>query len=188
MILLGNGIEEYTISVIGFINKRIDDVVPTVTVHTFPNQKPWITGNIHTKQKSRAAAFKERDTNLDAYKKSRYTLRKTIKQAKCKYRIKIESYYTCFDTCLMWQGLKTITDYKGKHNRELPSGASLPDELNAFYAHVEASNTEECMGAPAVQEDCVITLSVADVSKTVKQVNIHKATGPEGIPGRVLKA
>jgi hypothetical protein len=36
-------------------------------------------------------------------------------------------------------------------------------------------------------DDYVITLSVADVSKTFKQVNIHKATRPVGLPGRVLK-
>ena len=88
----------------------------------------------------------------------------------------------------MWQGLKTITDYKGKASRELPSDGSLPDELNAFYARFEASNTEACTRAPAVLGDCVITLSVADVNKTFKQVNIHKATGPEGLPGCVLKA
>jgi hypothetical protein len=41
-----NGIEEYTTSVISFINKCIDDVVTAVTVSTYPNQKPWITGNI----------------------------------------------------------------------------------------------------------------------------------------------
>ena len=34
----------------------------------------------------------------------------------------------------------------------------------------------------------MITLSVADVSKTFKQVNIHKAAGPDRLPGRVLKA
>ena len=34
----------------------------------------------------------------------------------------------------------------------------------------------------------MITLSVADVSKTFKQVNIHKAAGPDGLPGRVLRA
>ena len=34
-----NGIEEYTTSVTGFINKCIDDIVPTVTVRTYPNQK-----------------------------------------------------------------------------------------------------------------------------------------------------
>ena len=49
-------------------------------------------------------------------------------------------------------------------------------------------NTEAYMRAPAVLDDCVITLSVADVNKTFKQVNIHKAAGPDGLPGRVLKA
>ena len=34
----------------------------------------------------------------------------------------------------------------------------------------------------------LITLSAADVSKTFKQVNIHKAAGPDGSPGRVLRA
>jgi hypothetical protein len=69
----------------------------------------------------------------------------------------------------MWQGLKTITDSKGKPIHELPSDASLPDELNAFYARFKASNTEAC----------VITLSVADVSRTFKQGNIHKAASPD---------
>ena len=49
-----NGIEVYTTSVIGFINKGIDDVVPTVTVRTYPNQKPWITGNICIELMARA--------------------------------------------------------------------------------------------------------------------------------------
>ena len=88
----------------------------------------------------------------------------------------------------MWQGLKTITDYTGKRRRELLSDASLSDELNAFYACFEASNTEACTRAPAVLDDCVTMLSVADVSKTFKQVNIHKAAGPDGLTGRVLKA
>jgi hypothetical protein len=66
-----NGIEEYTTSVIGFINKCIDDVVLTVTVRTYTNQKPWITGNIRFKLKAGVATFKERNTNPDAYKKSR---------------------------------------------------------------------------------------------------------------------
>ena len=82
-------------------------------------------------------------------------------------------------------GLETITDYKGKHSYELPSDTNLPDELNYFYARFEASNTEPCMRAPAVPDDCVTTLSEVDVSKTFKQVNIHKAAG---LPGRVFRA
>ncbi|CDQ60434.1 unnamed protein product [Oncorhynchus mykiss] len=91
----------------------------------------------------------------------------------------------------MWQGLKSVKDYKGKPRCKLHSDASLPDELNAFYSRFEASNTEACTRAPAVLGDCVITLSVADVNKTFKQVNIHKAAGPGhvlGLPGRVLEA
>ena len=62
-----DGIDEYITSVTGFINKCIENVVPTVTVRTYPNQKPWITGNICTELKGRAAAFKERDSNPETY-------------------------------------------------------------------------------------------------------------------------
>ena len=92
---------------------------------------------------------------------------KTIKQAKCHYKTKIESYYTGSDVRQIWQDLtQTITDYKGKHSRELPSDTSLPHELIYFYTRFEASNTETCMKATAVPDDCVITLSADDVSKT----------------------
>ena len=98
-----DGIEEYTTSVIGFINKCIDNIVSTVTLRTYSNQRPWITVNIRTELKGRAAVFKVQDSNPGAYKKSRYALRQTIKQAKRQYRAKIEYYAR-----RMWQGLKTI--------------------------------------------------------------------------------
>ena len=34
----------------------------------------------------------------------------------------------------------------------------------------------------------MIKLSVAGVSKTFKQINIHKSTGPDGLPRLILKA
>ena len=49
-----DGIEEYTTS------------VPIVTVRTYPNQKPWITGNIFTELKGRTDPFKVRDSNPEA--------------------------------------------------------------------------------------------------------------------------
>ena len=66
-----DGIQEYTTSATGFINKCIDDFVPL-----------WLY--IQT-----AAAFKERNSNPEAYEKSCYALRRTIKQAKHQYRTKI---------------------------------------------------------------------------------------------------
>jgi hypothetical protein len=35
-----DSIEEFTTTVTGFINKCLNDVVPTVTIKTYPNQKP----------------------------------------------------------------------------------------------------------------------------------------------------
>ena len=83
-----NDIEEFTTfpTVTGFINKCIEDAIPTGTVRTYPNQKPWIIGNIRTELKGRAAAFKVWDS--EAYKKSHYALRRTIKQATRQYRAK----------------------------------------------------------------------------------------------------
>ncbi|XP_064879510.1 B-cell receptor CD22-like [Oncorhynchus nerka] len=95
------------------------------------------------------------------HKKSLYALRRTIKQARRHNRTKIESFS---DARRMWQGLQTITDYKGKHSRELPSDTSLADELHSIYALFETSNTEACMRASAVLDNSVIALSVADVN------------------------
>jgi hypothetical protein len=101
---------EFTTSVTGFNNKCIDDVVPTVTVRTYSNQKPRITGNIRTELQVRAAAFKEWNTNPDAYKKSRYNLRWAIKQTKSQYSTKMKSYYPSSDAQRMWQCFETITN------------------------------------------------------------------------------
>ncbi len=65
--------------------------------------------------------------------------------------------------------------------------ASLPDELNTFYARLEADNTESTHTA-AAEEVSPLSLSVADVTRSFKRVNIRKAVGLDGIPGRVLKA
>jgi hypothetical protein len=67
----------------------------------------------------------------------------------------------------------------GKHSGELPSDTSLTVVLNNFYARFKASNTETCMRASAVPDDCVIALSTADVSK---------AALTNGLPGCVLRA
>jgi hypothetical protein len=110
--------------VTGFINKCIEDVVPTVTVCTYPNKKPWITGNIRTELKARAATFSRSGLLIWRNPAMPSTNHQTGKR---QYRTKIESYYPSSDARWLWQGLQIITDYKGKHSRELPSDTSLPD-------------------------------------------------------------
>ena len=117
-----NGIEDYTTSVISFINKCIDDVVPTVTVRTYPNQKPWITGNIRIKLKASAVDFND-GTLFRTLVRNPAMPSDEPSNRQSQYRIKIESYYTGSDARRMWQCLKTIMDYKGKPRRKLPSDA-----------------------------------------------------------------
>ena len=79
----------------------------------------------------------------------------------CQYRTKM--LIRCGKAC------KVLRTRKGNPSRKLPSDSNLPDKLNYFYACFEARNTEACMRAPAVLDDCVITLPLADVSKTLNR-------------------
>jgi hypothetical protein len=47
-----NNIDVYTDTLTEFIRKCTRDVVPTVTIKTYPNQKLWIDGSIHAKLKA----------------------------------------------------------------------------------------------------------------------------------------
>ena len=54
-----NNIDEYAESVSEFIRKCIEDVIPTATIKTFPNQKPWIDGSICVKLKAQTTAINQ---------------------------------------------------------------------------------------------------------------------------------
>uniref|UniRef100_A0A8K9Y355 Endonuclease/exonuclease/phosphatase domain-containing protein n=1 Tax=Oncorhynchus mykiss TaxID=8022 RepID=A0A8K9Y355_ONCMY len=121
-VALENNIDLYAGSVSEFIRKCKGDVVPTVTIKTYPNQKPCRC--IRTKLKARPTAFNHgRLTgNMAEYKQCCYSLHKAIKQAKCQYRDKVESQFNGSDTTHMWQGLKKIS-----HVRD--TDVLLPDKL-----------------------------------------------------------
>ena len=54
-------------------------------------------------------------TGIMAEKTNSVVIPKEIKQAKCRYRDKVESQFNGSDTiCYMLQGLQAITDYKKK--------------------------------------------------------------------------
>ncbi len=90
----------------------------------------------------------------------------------------------------MWQGINNITGFKGNKPATVNIAASLPDELNTFYARFEADNTAHTESAhtAAAEEVSPLSLSVVYVTRSFKRVNIRKAMGPDGIPGCVLKA
>ncbi|KAI3373379.1 hypothetical protein L3Q82_021927, partial [Scortum barcoo] len=103
-----------------------------------------------------------------------------------KVKDKVESHYKGSNTRSMWAGLKTLTDYKKKISSAEVMSASLPDELNTFYARFES--TSPAVEVQKAQEDhCPPVISRADLCRTLKRINTRKAPGPDGIPGRALK-
>ncbi len=181
-------IEAYSDTVTCFIRKCIEDVVPTKTISIYPNQKPWINSNVREALSARTSAFKS--GNTDDRKQASYDLRKSIKATKRQYKNKVEEQFNTNNASSLWQGINNITGFKGNKPAIVNIAASVPDELNTFYAHFEAHNTAHTESAPAASAEEVSPLyhSVADVTQSFKRVNIRKAVGPDGIPGRLLRA
>ncbi len=76
----------------------------------------------------------------------------------------------------MWQGINNITGFKGNKPATVNIAASLPDELNTFYARFKADNNAHTESAPvpaaAAEEVSPLSLSVADVT-TILQTGEH---------------
>ena len=115
--------------------KCIGDVVPTVTIKTYTNQKPCIDRDIHAKLKAQTITFNHGKVtgNMGEYKQCSYSLCKVIKhkQEKHQYRDKVESQFNGSDMRRMWQDLQIINDYKGKIGH-VAYTVLLPDKLNTF--------------------------------------------------------
>ena len=166
-------IDEYTDSVSAYISKCIDDIVPRVNFKTFPNQKPWVNGDVRSKLTARSSAYTSGD--LEALRKSRYDLWKAITDA---YRDKLESRR------MLWT---SIVDYKGRNRSDAWLAASLSDELNTFW--FEVSNTIPMATLAEDQDDCILSLSAADVRRAFKskrsevtRARWHSRPCPQSVP------
>ncbi len=159
-------------------------VVPIKTIRIYPKQETWINSDVRAALSAQTSAFKSR--NIDDRKQASYDLRKSIKAAKRQYKNEIEEQFNTKNTRNMWQG---ITGFKGNKPATMNIATSLSDELNHFYACFEAHNTAHTESAPAdaAEEVSPLSISVTDLTPSFKRVNIHKAMGIDGIPGRVLR-
>ena len=180
-------INAYASSVLDFINTNINSVTTLKQITTFPNQKPWMNREVRLLLKARDIAFRSGDTQ--AYSSSRADLKRGIKKAKHSYKLKIEEHFNNnSDPRRMWQGIQAITDYKPTNTSPQTGEASLPDELNSFYARFDRDNQEAAIKAVLTTDNQPLTLSSTDVCAALSRTNARKAAGPDGIPGRVLRA
>ncbi len=63
-----------------------------------------------------------------------------------------------------------------------------PTKIIRIYPNQKPWIISDVRSASTAEEVSPLSLSVADVTRSFKRVNIRKAVGPDGIPGHVLKA
>ncbi|KAK3534953.1 hypothetical protein QTP70_002045 [Hemibagrus guttatus] len=134
---------------------------------------------------------------MDSYKAASYNVRKVVKEAKQHYGRKLESQLQQRDSRSLWQGLRTITNYKAPTCGMSNADASLVDELNT-YTRFEAAAINANAKAKANANGCrqeenantgnAFIISEHDVRRAFRRVNTRKAAGPDRISGRVLKS
>jgi len=66
---------------------------------------------------------------MDKYKVASYGLWQAVKDAKRRYKDRVEAQMEQHDTKSLWQGLQTITDYQGRTPSTECVDASLADNL-----------------------------------------------------------
>ncbi len=189
-------VSEFTDVAVSFVNTLTEQATETITVRTFPNQKPWVDRTIRAAVNKRTAAYNEAllSGNMSEYKASCYALRRAVRSAKLRYRERIESHFQLNDSRRMWQGLRIICAYGNKSSAEMRADPLLADELNTFYGRFECNggSTFLPISASGSSRQCsdnhVITVLENEVRRALKRVNVRKAAGPDGITGRVLRS
>ncbi|KAK0148638.1 hypothetical protein N1851_011033 [Merluccius polli] len=131
--LTRSSLDEFTVSVLDYINFCGDTVTSSKQVRVAPNQKPWMTAKLKALINARDIVYRSGDT--EAYSAARAALRRGISSAKIVYKNRIEAHFhNSSNSRQVWEGIRAITDYKGVSYPPVNSSATLAEELNIFYA------------------------------------------------------
>ncbi|KAI4888697.1 hypothetical protein NFI96_003873 [Prochilodus magdalenae] len=166
------------------ISKCVEDVTTTKTVTCYPNQKPWLNGEVRSLLKARDAAFRSGDAQ--ELRRARRELTAGVKRAKAAYALKIQGHFSSQDPRSMWRGIKCITDYKTR-DAQCSKDPSLPEALNKFYARFEDPDTPPSIRLTPTPGEVPLSVTPAEVRRTLRRINPRKSAGPDNIPGRVLR-
>ena len=170
-------------------------IIPQKTVKVYPNNKPWVTKALKKTLNEKKHAFRTRNETEKKSVQSRLT--KEIREAKKRYKEKVELQFQCGNMRNVWQGLKSLTGQLKKKNDEcfltLEEQKSMADSLNDFYCRFDNHDftkevelvEKELMHRVKGEHDLV--LEEKQVESIFKRLNIRKAFGPDGICGMLLR-
>ena len=163
------------------------------SIRVFPNQKPWMTSEVRSLLKARDAAFRSGDKAL--YRAARADLKRGIKKVNSDHKRNIESHLSSNNTREVWQGMQDIINHRGSTAKTENPSVQLAEEINSFFARFETpqqqhSSASALLPSSSSPGSCTAPLTVTehDVRRVLLAVNPRKAAGPDGVPGKVLRA
>ena len=103
----------------------MDTVTINKCIQVYPNQKPWMTGEVRTLLKARNTAFRCGDGAQ--YSAARASLRRGIRVAKTAYQRRIVEHLSSNNMRQVWQGVQHIIGYKSNNLAVADGDASLAE-------------------------------------------------------------
>ncbi len=176
-------LELFTDSVLCYIKTCADTITVDKRIRIYPNQKPWMNRAVQQLLRERNTAFRSGDSEL--YSTARANLKRGIREAKADYRRRIEDHLDSNNSREVWQGIQHLTSYRTNPGAAV-SDLTLAEELNIFFARFEVTAPDRANSYQA-HSSTTLTLEEHEVRRTLRSINPRKATGPDGVPGRVLR-
>ena len=127
----GEDIDGLTECITDYVNFCVDCYVPASTVTCYANNKPWITKDIKAILNDKKRAFRE--GNQAEMRRVQGVLKVKIKEAKDRYRRKLEKKLQENNTRDVWSGMKTITGFQKTGSVGLEGGVARANEFNLFF-------------------------------------------------------
>lgn len=127
----GEDIDGLTECISDYINFCVDSIVPATIVRCYPNNKPWVTRDIKDILNAKRRAF--RDGNREEMKAIQRELKMKIREAKDKYRRKLERKLQQNNMREVWSGMRNITGFRSNGCSGVEDSLDRANELNLFF-------------------------------------------------------
>ncbi|TWW76503.1 hypothetical protein D4764_13G0011650 [Takifugu flavidus] len=148
----GEDIDNLTHCITDYINFCVN-TVPTRTVQSFSNSKPWITPDIKALLKEKKRAFVS--GNKEELKSAQKELRRQIRHKKDSYRRKMEHQLQQNNICGVWKGLQTILGFKEQKSQPVGNRGWANDQ-DLFFNGFDQAPTPSPAQSPLLQLDDAI--------------------------------
>ncbi|KAK3507142.1 hypothetical protein QTP70_008626 [Hemibagrus guttatus] len=174
----------FTDSVLCYIKNCIDIVTVDKCILVYSNQKTWMTREVKRLLRERNTAF--RSGNRAHYSTAQANLKRGIREAKLDYKRRIENHLDSNNSRQVWQGVQHLINFRTNPGAA-EDDATLAEKLNLFFACFEVEPAEIATPHLMALSNLTLTVEESEVRHTLRSINPRKATGPDDVPGRVLK-